>query len=173
MHVMHVGMYVFRVQALYSFICTQEDGLNPPTPLLDRTCSYCKTECGRKAVEDPYHVCMQCLLYERARTDLYTRLQSLDFDFSSTRSLTGMCTALMNVGHPDTVRSVSRYLADCMAIRDVHLGHSATSQWITKANKTYTCKYAASKPTTCDQSFTLLKRHGCDVTACKPTAVHG
>ena len=144
----------------------------PAIPLLDRICNYCQTVCRLKAVEDPYHVCMECPLYDRARVELYTKLQSLGFDFTSMTTLQDMHTALMQVGQADTVRSVGRFLADCMTIRDTYHGNVATSQWINKLNKTYARTCVDSKPTTCDQSFAILRQHGCDVATCKPLAAY-
>jgi hypothetical protein len=142
----------------------------PVTPLLDRTCAYCDSECGQKAVEDPYHVCMECPLYECARVELYNKLRAQKFDFTSTHTLTDTYTSLMNVGQPDAVRSVGRFLADCMAIRDTYHGHTTTSHWITTANKKFARACVYNKPTTCDRSFALLKQPGYDVTTCKTAA---
>ena len=142
----------------------------PATPLLERTCKYCEAQCTRKVVEDPYHVCIECSLYERARIELYNRLLSLEFDFSSASTLADIYTALMTTSKPDTVRSVGRYLSDCM--RDTYNGHTATSHWINKSNRIY-ARTCADKPlATCDQSLAILRRFGCDTTTCKQAAAH-
>ena len=125
-------------------------------------------------IEDPYHVAMECPLYERARVELYTKLQSTDSDFSSATTLGDLHMALMNAGHPNTVKSVGRYLADCMAIRDTYNNQAAKSHWITTINKTFARTCANEKLTACDKSLDILKTLGCDVTVtlCKPVAAH-
>ena len=125
---------------------------------------------ARKAVEDPYHVCMECPLYDRARLDLYHKLQSADFTFPT--NLTDTYVALMNVNQPDAVRSVGRFLSDCMAIRDTYQGNTTNSHWINKTNKAYARTCVDTQSANSDQSFNLLKQHGCDVTVCKQVASH-
>jgi hypothetical protein len=147
---------------VYTGRCTK-----PPTPLLERPCKYCREECGRTMIEDPYHVCMECPLYERARVDLYTKLQSTGFDFSSATTLPALHIALLSAGRPDTVRSVGRYLADCMATRDTYNNQVDKSQWVTKTNRTLAHTSASEKPTTCNTSSDILRRMGCDVTQCE------
>ena len=117
---------------------------------------------------------MECPLYERARVELYTKLQSTDFDFSSATTLSDLHIALMNVCSPNTVRSVGRYLADCMAIRDTYNKQVDKSHWITKGNQTFARRCANEKLTACDNASNILKTLGCDVTLtlCKTVAAH-
>ena len=121
-------------------------------------------------IEDPYHVCIECPLYEHARVDLYIKLQSTNFDFPSIATLRDLHIALLSVGHPATVRSVGRYLADCMAIRDNYNNQAAKSQWITKNNKTLARTSTDDKLTSCDRSLGIANRLGCDVTLCQAVA---
>ena len=115
---------------------------------------------------------MECPLYERARMELYAKLQSTGFDFSSATTLAALHTGLLSAGRPDTVKPVGRFLADCMATRDTYNNQVDKSQWVTKMNRTLAHASVNEKPTTCNKSFEILRRMGCDVTQCKTLTEH-
>ena len=53
----------------------------PPTHLLDRVCQFCLSNRARRIVEDPYHVCMECPLYDTLRKELFVKLHRDGFCF--------------------------------------------------------------------------------------------
>ena len=106
-------------------------------PLPARVCEFCKhAPVDRLVVEDAYHVCVECPLYERMRMRLYTYLARGGFDVASVRSLQDMFVALLCVGAPQFVRAVGQYLVDCMAARDVYLQRHP-SHWLVRAREQY------------------------------------
>jgi hypothetical protein len=104
--------------------------------------------------------------------ELYAKLQSTGFDFSSSTTLAALHIGLLSAGRPDTVKPVGRFLADCMATRDTYNNQVDKSQWVTKMNRTLAHASVNEKPTTCNKSFEILRRMGCDVTQCKTLTEH-
>ena len=45
------------------------DGRKKHLPVLARTCDFCQRVCGQRVVEDAYHVCMECPLYDSLRLE--------------------------------------------------------------------------------------------------------
>jgi hypothetical protein len=125
-------------------------------PLPSRVCDYCRSaEVGRLAVEDAYHVCVECPLYERLRIRLYTYLERTGFDASTVRSLHDMFVALMSVGAPQFVRAVGQFLVDCMAARDVYL-NNCQSRWLVRSREQYIRACVAGAPSSSRTSLTHL-----------------
>jgi hypothetical protein len=140
------------------------------TPVLGRTCTYCNSKCSRQVVEDAYHVCVECPLYEHARVQLYQYLSTHGFDFTPAVNLHAMYVSMMSVGKPATVRAVGRFLADCMAARDTFLGRAdRATAWTTKDRQEQITKWVNTAPTSCSQSLSFLRQtNNCDITLCAP-----
>ena len=93
----------------------------PSTPVLARTCEFCERKCGRRVLEDEYHVCVECPLYDNLRVNLFFKLMSRGLSFFRMRNLMCVCVSVLCVRDPSMVRAVGQYLADCLATRDVFL----------------------------------------------------
>ena len=138
------------------------------TPLPARTCAFCKRVNDRMAVEDAYHVCIECPLYEHLRVRLYRYLSRQGFDASSVRHLQDMFVALLSVGAPPFVRAVGRFLVDCLFARDVYLGHKSGWRVMSRGPDIMDC--VARAPTSCRQSLAMLlhMQPSCDITFSRP-----
>jgi hypothetical protein len=137
----------------------------------DRTCTFCVQRLGRRVVEDPYHVCMECPLYERLRARLFGALHSQEFDASNVHSLQDMFASLLSVGQPAFIRLVGRYLVDCLAARDKFLG--IKSKWHAPQRARDITLCVDSAPTTCALSLAvLLTMAPIDASTCAPLSAH-
>ena len=145
-----------------------------PTPVFGRICAYCKHVCGQDALEDGYHVAVECPLYEHFRTPTYGDLRAHGFDFSVAHNLQAVFTSLMSSGQPSAARITARFLADCMAVRDVHLGRAKTSTWVPRTTMVRATECIDAAPTTSTASLAILRQANphCDTSLCPPLAQH-
>ena len=98
-------------------------------PVYDRLCSFCVNSSYGRFVEDEYHVCFDCPLYESLRCKLLLKLINSNFSFPHHWScLLNNCppapellAALLNVKAPAHVRQVALFLFECLALRCVYL----------------------------------------------------
>ena len=140
--------------------------------VLSRTCDFCQKVCQRRVVEDPYHVCVECPLYECMRMCTYKKLLDRGFDFSSVRGLLHLCVSMLCVKEPSHVRTIGRFLADCMAARDVYT-RADSSTWLSNARQQYIADCVRKAPRTCDGSFDFLRgASACDTSRCAPLSEH-
>ena len=134
--------------------------------VLSRTCQYCRLVCGKLVVEDPYHVCIECPLYECMRVHTLNTLHAREFDFSSVPDLLRLCVSMLCASDPSHVRTVGRFLCDCMAARDVFCSQP-NSPWLSTARATYINDCVRKAPLTCDTSLNFLRDISkCDTSIC-------
>ena len=142
------------------------------THVLSRTCQYCREVCDRHVVEDPYHVCMECPLYECMRVRTLRSLHERDFNFSSLGNLLHVCVRMLCVSNPSHVRTVGRFLCDCMAARDVYT-QQPSSQWWSTTRAEYIKDCVRKAPQTCDTSLGFLREGSVrDTTLCQSLLEH-
>jgi hypothetical protein len=97
--------------------------------LSSRICSFCYNTGAGKCIEDEFHVCFECKLFNVIRCSLFKILHQNNFKFSSKvvkRSLSDFCplallAELLSVSNPTHVRCVSRFLNDCLSLRAMYL----------------------------------------------------
>ena len=83
-----------------------------------RTCFFCYHVYGVRFVEDEYHVCFQCPLYEQPRYLLLCHLRNADFSFNNTDPYPlNLLASLLSVSIPHHVRIVGKFLCECLAMR--------------------------------------------------------
>ena len=128
-----------------------------PTHLFARTCTYCQHACQRACVEDAYHVCMECPLYEHMRVGVYTYLYTHKFDFTPFSNLQALYIALLSVPDARAMRAIGGFLSDCLAARDLYLNPTKESKWITAERLKHVKDCVAAAPTDCKASNDFLK----------------
>ena len=83
-----------------------------------RTCFFCYHVYGVRFVEDEYHVCFQCPLYEQPRYLLLCHLRNADFSFNNIDPYPlNLLASLLSVSIPHHVRIVGKFLCECLAMR--------------------------------------------------------
>ena len=149
------------------------DGRKKHMLVLARVCEFCSRVCGQQVVEDTYHVCMECPLYDSLRVNVFKQLDRFHFDFSNVHDLMGMYVCMLCVSDRLHVRAVGRFLADCLAVRDVFLGKSR-SAWCTPNRLHALQQCVDSAPTSCKLSHDLLQHFAdaCDVSVCFSVSQH-
>jgi len=111
---------------------------------------------------------MECPLYDNMRHRVYKQLDAHAFDFTTVNDLQGLFVAMLSVGAPSATRAVGRFLADCLAARDLYLQREKPSAWITKDRRDWLLRQlgghngtgdnrVAPAPTTCEASLTFLQ----------------
>ena len=128
------------------------------THLFARTCSFCQHECQRHVLEDAYHVCMECPLYDHMRMRIYNYLHDHNFDFTPIVGLQDLYVAMLNCADARTIRAIGGFLLDCLAARDSYLGHIKESQWLNTRRQAYITQCVRTAPTHCQQSTAQLLR---------------
>ena len=84
--------------------------------VLTRVCLFCQFYHGVKLIEDEYHVCFDCPLYERLRCSLFHKLIQSEFSFNCIEPHPlNLLASLLSVTNPPHARAVSKFLCDCLA----------------------------------------------------------
>ena len=123
-------------------------------------------------MEDTYHVCVECPLYDQMRARMYRLLRAHGFDFSKIRDLECMYRCMLCVSDAKHVRAVGRFLADCLAARDIFL-NKPSSVWFSKARMDALKSCVQSAPVTLQLSCDVLRDVcQCDVSLCQPLSHH-
>jgi len=141
--------------------------------VLARVCEFCLRVCGQQVVEDTYHVCVECPLYDVLRVRVFKQLNRHHFDFSNVHDLMCMYVCMLCVSDRLHVRAVGRFLADCLAVRDVFLGKPRTV-WCTTSRLHEVQQCVDLAPTSCKFSHELLQQlaGACDVSVCASVSQH-
>ena len=141
--------------------------------VLARVCEFCLRVCGQQVVEDTYHVCVECPLYDVLRVRVFKQLNRHHFDFSNVHDLMCMYVCMLCVSDRLHVRAVGRFLADCLAVRDVFLGKPRTV-WCTTSRLHEVQQCVDLAPTSCKFSHELLQQlaGACDVSVCASVFQH-
>ena len=94
-----------------------------PTHVLARTCQFCVAVYERQVVEDEYHVCMECPLYDVLRYALLSRLDSPGPNsvIRQCSTLTDLFRCLLNLTRKSQIWLVCRFLLDVLTVRCVYL----------------------------------------------------
>eukprot|EP00386_Alphamonas_edax_P000759 GDKI01002360.1.p1 GENE.GDKI01002360.1~~GDKI01002360.1.p1 ORF type:complete len:130 (+),score=16.62 GDKI01002360.1:43-432(+) len=111
---------------------------------------------------------MECPLYDNLRVRVLQQLQKHRFDFSCVANLMCMYVRMLCVSDRQHVRVVGRFLADCLAVRDIFLNVSS-SVWCKPARLHDLQMCVQSAPTSSQQSLQFLHRLSacvCDVSSC-------
>lgn len=96
-------------------------GRRDDTPLLRRTCHFCKSVYHERFVEDAYHLCMECPLTDALRTRVFTCLSRSNFVFPQNCGLWEVFVQMLAVSCRGHVHTVARFLDDCLRVRDLYL----------------------------------------------------
>jgi hypothetical protein len=112
-------------------------------PVYDRLCSFCLQSTNERFIEDEYHVCFDCPLYESLRCKLLLNLVDSNFSFPRDWARFGnncppapeLLAALLSVKAPAHIRLVANFLFNCVALRSIYLtdcglSSKATSFWL-------------------------------------------
>jgi hypothetical protein len=103
------------------------------TCISSRICPFCSEFGLGKFIEDEYHVCFECKLYESLRCSLLQILTTNNFcsalskrSGSNSSNTLSTCPLfflahLLNVSSPSHVRCVSQFLCDCLSLRVLFL----------------------------------------------------
>ena len=91
-----------------------------------RICSFCFNSGAGKFIEDEFHACFECSLFDSLRCSLFEILHKNGFMFSSKQNCNDVCPItlladLLSVANPAHVRCVSRFLNDCLSLRALYL----------------------------------------------------
>jgi len=149
------------------------DGRKKHMLVLARVCEFCLRVCGQQVVEDTYHVCMECPLYDSLRVRVFNLLHRYQFDFSNVRDFMCMYVCMLCVSDRLHVRAVGRFLADCLAVRDVFMGKSGTA-WCTTSRLHVARQCVDSAPTSSNVSHNLLQQLAplCNASVCASVSQH-
>ena len=111
--------------------------------MYDRLCSFCLRSANRRFIEDEYHVCFDCPLYENLRCELLLKLVASKFCFpqhwawinNNCPPAPELLAALLSVKAPAHIRLVANFLFNCVALRSIYLANcglssKATSFWL-------------------------------------------
>ena len=91
------------------------------TNIHSRVCIFCQQYRGLRLIEDEYHVCFDCPLYDQPRYLLFCKLFETNFSFGE--SVMQNCqplhllASILSATTPQHVRLISRFLSDCLAMR--------------------------------------------------------
>ena len=140
------------------------DGRKKHMHVLARVCEFCSRVCGQQVVEDTYHVCMECPLNDMLRVRVFKQLDRQHFDFSNVHDLMCMYVCMLCASDRLHVRTVGRFLADCLAVRDVFMGKPRTV-WCNTSRLHAIHQCVVSAPTSCKSSHDLLQQLA-DVSVC-------
>jgi hypothetical protein len=79
---------------------------------------FCRHYRQTSHIEDEYHVCFECPLYELPRYFLFHQLSMAYFSFANIDvQPLNLLAALLSVSNPQHVRAVSKFLCECLAMR--------------------------------------------------------
>ena len=117
--------------------------------VLARVCEFCLRVCGQQVVEDTYHVCVECPLYDVLRVRVFKQLNRHHFDFSNVHDLMCMYVCML-----------------CVSDR-LHV-------WCTTSRLHEVQQCVDLAPTSCKFSHELLQQlaGACDVSVCASVSQH-
>lgn len=142
----------------------------PRTHVLARTCQFCESMCNKRVIEDEYHVCVECPLYDSLRVCVYRVLLRAGFNFPFVFNLVCLCMCMLNVRERSQVQAVGSFLADCLALRDAYLGKEST-RWCSPARAQQLRAHTLDPPTTSRHSMDFLHNVGMrDLSLAQPFA---
>ena len=91
------------------------------TNMLSRVCIFCQQYRGLRLIEDEYHVCFDCPLYDQPRYLLFCKLFETNFSFGENVMQNcqplHLLASILSATTPQHVRLISRFLSDCLAMR--------------------------------------------------------
>ena len=102
------------------------------TCIANRFCDFCDTYFSNRCVEDEYHVCFECPLYDDIRADFYINLLHSEFDFlkKCTEPLF-LLSSILSVSKPKHVRILGDFLYKCLALRSLFNQDESDTFWTT------------------------------------------
>ena len=100
------------------------------TCISNRICKFCDIYFSKRHVEDEYHVCFECPLYDNLRTDFYINLSHAKFDFSKKCSQPiYLLSSILSVSKPKHVRLLGEFLYKCLALRSIYASNEVDNFW--------------------------------------------
>jgi len=159
-------------------------------PMYDRLCSFCLRSANRRFIEDEYHVCFDCPLYESLRCELLLKLVASKFSFpqhwvrinNNCPPAPELLAALLSVKAPAHIRVVANFLFQCLALRSIYskrygVSSKALTFWlrfVTRNEQEYLnsllCEVDKKGRNRRLDSFTTLLLHHFNV--CQPSPVY-
>ena len=130
------------------------------------------------AIEDAYHVCMECPLYDVLREREFTALYQCGFEFGSecdvlVRDLFSVYVSMLYASKRPHVWAIGRFLSDCLAVRAMYAGQDPAG-WCTKQRVDSLRAHVLYHPTPQSMPLHMQRAHEvlrecaeCDVTLCR------
>ena len=81
-------------------------------------------------IEDEYHVCFECPLYDDLRANFYINLLHSKFDFTKKcAEPLFLLSSILSVNKPKHVRFFGEFLYKCLAIRSLYNNDDSDTFW--------------------------------------------